>query len=222
MVGAIRTWDILFHPVVTIRCFGWMVFWRALFAGHGRTFLSVSCQDKLSESALGAMPFPLRQCIQIELQGKRIYQVLARAFVVDRSAARFFTDLAEQEQDHADLLSLCWTAARHGGWKAEHFDTWKIHLPSLESRMKAIESNIDTIDNLDKAFDLVLEIESSEINREFRAAVDASEAAFVKRLKPFQDAIETHISYIVTQVSRQAPHVMSTSRKQWAGFPQMR
>ena len=41
MVGVIGTWDILAHPVVTIRCFGWGVFFRAVVSWQGGTFLSL-------------------------------------------------------------------------------------------------------------------------------------------------------------------------------------
>ena len=41
MIGAICTNDILFHPFVTIRAFGWRVFFRAVFEGQGGTFLSL-------------------------------------------------------------------------------------------------------------------------------------------------------------------------------------
>ena len=25
MIGAIRAWDIMFHPIVTVQCFGWKI-----------------------------------------------------------------------------------------------------------------------------------------------------------------------------------------------------
>ncbi len=37
MIGAIRKWDILAHPFVTIHCFGWRVFFRAVTADHNQT-----------------------------------------------------------------------------------------------------------------------------------------------------------------------------------------
>ena len=221
MVGVICTWDILSHPVVTIQCFGWRVFWKAVLAGQRRTFLSMIRQNESSGTPTSAMPLPLERCIHVELRAKRIYLALARAFVGKRSAARFFTDLAEQEQDHADLLAMCWATVRRGGWKAEHFDPWQEYLAPLETQMQMAESAVDSANCLDKAFRLVMEIESSEINRVFLAAVAASESAFVKKLKPFQDAIETHISYIVMQLSRLAPQSRMASRELWAKFPQM-
>ena len=41
MVGVIRKRNILAHPIVTIHCFGWRVFIRALLAPPGTTFLTL-------------------------------------------------------------------------------------------------------------------------------------------------------------------------------------
>jgi hypothetical protein len=38
MVGVITRWDIVAHPVVTIRCFGWQVFFRAIVPWHNVSF----------------------------------------------------------------------------------------------------------------------------------------------------------------------------------------
>ena len=39
----------------------------------------------------------------------------------------------------------------------------------------------------------MLKIETSEVNRVFLAAMSASNSAFVKKLRPFQTAVETHV-----------------------------
>ena len=41
MVGVINAWDILAHPVATIRSFGWRVFFRAIGPWQSRPFLSL-------------------------------------------------------------------------------------------------------------------------------------------------------------------------------------
>ena len=41
MVGVITGWDVFTHPVVTIRCFGWQVFFRAVAPWQDETFLSL-------------------------------------------------------------------------------------------------------------------------------------------------------------------------------------
>ena len=45
MIGAICKLDILAHPVVTVRCFGWRVFFRALVAGQSQMFLSLLAES---------------------------------------------------------------------------------------------------------------------------------------------------------------------------------
>ena len=47
MIGAICTNDILFHPFVTIRAFGWRVFFRAVFEGQVDTFLCLLQGDEV-------------------------------------------------------------------------------------------------------------------------------------------------------------------------------
>ncbi len=51
MVGAIVKWDIMAHPAVTIRCFGWQIFLRALLAGPNTTFLSLLTESELLRPA---------------------------------------------------------------------------------------------------------------------------------------------------------------------------
>ena len=51
MVGAIIKRDILAHPVVTIRCFGWSVFIRALLAGPRPRFFPLA--DRNARPAAG-------------------------------------------------------------------------------------------------------------------------------------------------------------------------
>ena len=53
MVGVITGWDILVHPITTIRCFGWRVFFMAVAPWQGKTFLSL-----LRPAALPRQPIP--------------------------------------------------------------------------------------------------------------------------------------------------------------------
>ena len=45
MIEAICTNDVLFHPFVTIRAFGWRVFFRAVFEHQGNNFLALLQRD---------------------------------------------------------------------------------------------------------------------------------------------------------------------------------
>jgi rubrerythrin len=218
MVGVINTWDILAHPIVTIRSFGWSVFFRAVFTGRDKTFLSL-----LSDVIAPASRFSplLRRCIELELRAKRIYDALANAFADQGEVSRFFASLAQQEQDHADLLELCRTAAIRGDWKVFLFNPWQDYLPRLEKQMEETEASVSKIESVDAALQLVFQIESSEVNYVFHAAVAATDSKFVKRLKPFQREIEDHLSFIVERIPQLAPYLMLACKELEAKFPQV-
>jgi len=220
MIGVIRAWDVFFHPYVTVRCFGWQTFFRALWSGRGQTFLSLLGEGSFFASSGSEAAGILERCINLELSAKRIYEHLAETFFTKRPIADFFTELARQEQEHADLLRLCVATLRRSGWRFGYFNPWQEYLPRLEKQMREIESTISSVDRVDNALQLVVQIESSEINRVFQAAIGASNADFVKRLGPFRDAIEMHIGYMVMRISELAPNLMTVSRELRTSFPQ--
>jgi hypothetical protein len=219
MVGVITGWDVLAHPVVTIRCFGWQVFFKAVVPWQGMTFLSLLQSSAFPRAATSNVPTILERCIGLELRAKRIYTALAKALDDQGLVGPFFAGLAEQEQYHVDLLELARTAAIRSGWKANLFNPWEDYLPRLERQMDAAETAVSGIDSVNAALQLVIQIESSEINRVFRAALAATDAAFVKKLKPFQRTMEAHMSYIVERLPQLSPKLMLTTRELRAEFP---
>ena len=86
MVGAIDKRDILAHPFVTIRCFGWRVFLRAIFAGRDKTFLSVLADAEVLKPAAENVVEFVARCVELELKASRIYAALARHFAATRRA----------------------------------------------------------------------------------------------------------------------------------------
>jgi hypothetical protein len=222
MVGVITSWDILAHPISTIRCFGWQVFFKAVAPWQGRTFLSVVRDAGFLTPSGSSVPTILEWCIALELRAKRIYRALAKAFDDQGLVGPFFAGLVEQEQYHADLLEIVRAAAIRGGWKANLFNPWEAYLPRLEQQMADTEAAIYRIDSVDAALQLVVQIESSEINEVFPAAVAATDAAFVKRLRPFQEAMEAHLSYLVERLPELSPKLMLATRELRARFPQVR
>ena len=202
MVGVITSWDIFAHPISTIRCFGWGVFFRAVAPWHEKPFLSL-LQDAGYFGAAGSkVPTILERCIVLEQRAKRIYQILATAFTVQR---QFFAGLALQEQHHADLLKVCQAASIRTGWKMNIFNPWQDYLPRLEEQMDHAEAAFGQIDSIEAALQLVIQIESSEINEVFSAALAATDAEFVKRLKPFREAMEAHMAYITDWLPELSP-----------------
>ena len=134
----------------------------------------------------------------------------------------FFAGLAEQEQYHADLLEVARAAAMRSGWRANLFNPWQDYLPSLEQQMDAAEAAMYDIDSVDAALRLVIQIESSEVNQVFDAALAATDAAFVKRLRPFREAMEAHMSHIVERLPELSPRLLVNVRELRAKFPKVR
>jgi rubrerythrin len=199
MIGAIRTRDILFHPLVTIQCFGWQVFLRTLFAGPHQTFLSVL---RNSGFLAGIEPVkkldPIHRCVALELQLKRIYESLADRFAGEVKLVAFLKSLSMQEQGHAELLEVCRAAMRRSGPLDDR-------VPTLEKQMADIFVSLDSVVTVEKALRLVLEMESSEINRVFLGVIGAAESSFVKRLEPFRESMVRHIAFISEQIVLMSP-----------------
>jgi hypothetical protein len=210
MVGVINHWDILAHPIATIRCFGWPIFFRALLAGQERTFLSLVCGIRAPTTNV---PSLLERCISLELRSERIYIALSKALEDQEAISVFFAVLAQQENGHADLLRICRAAAIRGRWRANLFNPWQDYLPRLERQMDKAEAALSAIDSVEAALQLVIQIESSQINQVFYAALAASDVAFVKKLQPFRKAMERHMSYILDRLPELALQLAQPSRK---------
>lgn len=111
MIGAIRKQDILAHPFVTVHCFGWRVFFRALAADRNQTFLSLLAETHTLDPPAIKVPELVGRCIELEKKAKSIYERLAVWHMGRGPVREFFDELAQQEQTHAELLELCRTTA---------------------------------------------------------------------------------------------------------------
>ena len=107
MVGVINHWDILAHPVVTIRCFGWGVFFRAVAPWQSGPFLSLLRNTGHFGTAASKVPTILERCIALEMRAERIYAALTRAFSSVGSLGPFFAGLVEQNS----TTSIYWNSA---------------------------------------------------------------------------------------------------------------
>ena len=213
MVGAIRRWDILSHPFVTIHCFGWKVFFRALTASRDQTFLSLLAQTGAFQSPEAKIPELVERCIQLEVRAKRVYEWLAGQFLGYRSTSEFSDKLALEEENHTELLVLCREAARRSAWKEEHFAPWRGAVSRLEDQMSEVESSLDKLENMADGLRLVIQIETSEINQVFRSVVAATGAEFVRKLRPFQAAATEHISFICEEIPKWEPDLAEQCRE---------
>jgi hypothetical protein len=220
MVGVIGTWDILVHPIETIRCFGWRVFFKAVFSWHSKTFLSLLREADLFAAAGSTVPELFERCLGLELQAKRIYAALARVFAETEATRQFFEVLAQQEQEHADLLEICRVAARREGWRATHLSSWQHSLPRLEQQMQMIEDSLTRISSLQDALRLVIRIGSSEINELFLGIVTATDSGFIRKLRAFRDAMDVHIAYVCQRLPELAPELTTACRELRTTFSQ--
>ena len=207
MIGAICRQDILSHPVITVRCFGWEVFFRALLAGQHQTFLSLLTETPVFQASPEKVPELVERCIGLELRAARVYESLTLRFGQPDWVKGFFATLARQEKDHAELLDLCRAAAGRGEWDAKHFDPWRDAVPGLEEQMREAESRAESLGCLSDALQLVIRLESSEINRVYSGIVAASDSDFVRTMRVFHDAGREHIAYLSKCISEMDPEL---------------
>jgi hypothetical protein len=213
MVGAICNQDILFHPFVTIRAFGWRVFFRAVFGGQGDTFLSLLQRDGFLTAAKPKEPELIERCARLELQSAAIYRSLAERFAKSRPWHEFLQELADEEQEHADLLRVCQFFAAQGRFVQDRFRPWHDYVPLLERQMQQTVASLDKLKSLDDVVRLILQIETSEINPVFMGVVDATDSPFVRNLGPFRRAVKQHIGYICKKISKLTPSAASACRE---------
>jgi hypothetical protein len=200
MLGTICKRDILAHPFVTIQCFGWAVFFKALTARPNQTFLSLLADSGVLQTAEANVPRLVKRSIQLELRASHIYQSLATRYANERPVRSFFENLASQELDHAELLRLCGTTVARGHWNAKSLDVWTGVVPELERQMNEAELSFDRFDSMSDALQLVIRLESSEVNRIFLSVVVATKSDFVAKMNVFWDSVSKHISYACRQI----------------------
>ncbi len=213
MVGAIVKRDILTHPLVTIRCFGWRVFLRAVFAGANTTFLSLLTDSETLKPAGQGVPEFVARCVALELQASGLYSAFAERFADQQPVHEFFAALARQERAHAELLELAETAASRERWQEDKAAPWRGVVPRLERRMERAAHSIDEVRSARDAFEQVIDIESSEINDVFRGVISASDSCFVRRIDAFHETERRHLCFICGGIEQLQPDLVPACRK---------
>jgi rubrerythrin len=212
MVGAIRKRDILAHPFITVHSFGWPLFLKALLAGRDETFLSLLAGTTTFGPPTVEVPELLGHCVQLERRAQEIYESLSERFTDQGLVKQFFDRLAQQEQEHYEMLELCRKLAGREGWLEEHFTPWLDAVPRLEQQMDGLESSLEDLDSVTDALRLVLQLEGSEINQVFRGAITATDSRFVRALRAFETAEAKHIAYIADQIPKFEPDLAAECR----------
>jgi hypothetical protein len=195
------------------------VFFKALFAGSEKTFLSLLAPVAPAEGTPTHLSVLVEHCIGLELRARRIYIAFANAFADDLRASDFFRTLAKQEQTHADLLAVCRVAAQRVGWSANCTNPWEEYIPHLEKHFDEIEDSLHSVGSLEDALQRVVQIETGEINRVFQAALASCDAAFISRLGVFRRAVETHVTYLTDQLPKLDPRFIASSNTLRKLFP---
>jgi rubrerythrin len=219
MDGVIRRWDILAHPIVTIRCFGWRVFCKSLLAGKRETFLSLLTETGALRPAYNEAPALIGRCVNLELRARGIYELLARRLPCPGPVKEFLETLARHEQGHADLLSVCREEAARVRQDAQSLECWSEVVPRIERRMKEVEESLDAVDRPADALEVVLRVETSEINRAFFGLVAASRSEFVRALRVFWTARDLHLAYICRTIRELDPSLRDHCEELLSGQP---
>jgi hypothetical protein len=196
MVGVIRKRDVLRHPVATLKSFGWRVFLRALRAGPHETFLSLVAEIQAAEDVKRCVPPLLESAIALELRTMHLYEGLRARFANEPATERFFASLARQERSHAELLRVCAQASRRAPTDARRLAPLAHMLAPLQARMARAESSLASDIRRSEALRLVVEIESSEINRLFDGLLAVNGSPFVQSVRAFQTATNGHFAYL--------------------------
>ncbi len=205
MLGSIRKRDILAHPLTTINCFGWNVFLKALVAGSNQTFLSLLTETGDFSTHRFEVPELLGRCVEIERTAMRIYRVLADRLKQAPAARAFLRRLSRQEQGHAELLELCREAAVRDGWDDDQFEDCREVVPYLLYQMHHLERSLDSVTDTAGAMRVVVQVETSEINRLFAGVVAASQSPFVEKLGVFHRAGRRHIAFLCQHLPKLEP-----------------
>jgi rubrerythrin len=200
MLGAIRKRDILTHPIVTVQCFGWKVFFRVLIAGGDVTFLSIVANSRPFGDPTRELPELVSRCVALERSAMRIYDMLAERFDEEPEVRSFFRSLAIQEKGHAELLELCHRSVGHGRWVEQQLATMRGDVERLQSEMLATEKSVPEISSVRDALRLVIAVESSEINEFFKRIVAVCPSQFVRVIRRFWDAEQRHLEFICRNI----------------------
>ena len=222
MVGAISKWEILCHPIVTVQCFGWAVFFRAVFAGPNESFLSLLAKTGVFEKPIMPATKFVGRCADLERRVMKVYEALARRHSRNELVSEFFDHLAHQEKDHADLLELCRAAAGRGRWQVKCFDRWRETVPETERRVEEAEAILEQRHSIADVLRLVIEVESSQINRLFAGVVEATDPRLSQKVRAFRNAVADHLAYVCERIPVLDPNFSEACRVLWAEIPKDR
>jgi hypothetical protein len=84
--------------------------------------------------------------------------------------------------------------------------------------MEKAGSSLDSLESVRDALRLVIQIESSEVNRVFRGVVAATKSDFVKKLRAFQQSATYHLGYICEEIAKLEPDLNDECQEMLAAY----
>ena len=119
----------------------------------------------------------LRRCTWLEERAARIYDTLARRFRDDTELSHFWSGMAGDERLHAKKLALWRRLLRLSGagrWDVAGFDD---AVRALERRLRELHAAAEGVENVEQAFAIAIEVESSELDAIYATLLQSSPLA---------------------------------------------
>ena len=89
-------------------------------------------------------------------------------------------------------------------------------MPETQRRLEEAETILEQRHSIADALRLVLEVESSQINRLFAGVVEATDPRLSRKLVAFRNAVQDHLGYICERIPLLDPNFADACRKLWA------
>ena len=206
MQGVITRVQVLAHPVVIVESFGVKVLLRAIFASARETFLEIVSRCAEEEAHAGMVELDLLRAVNrfigFECRVRDVYRRLAERFSGVAEAAKFFRTLSGHEEGHAIVLSRVQRELRRGRlWKQSK----DLHLSIVEAfaaRLEAYEEEVLRGVTLERALEIVEDIEGSELNVVFDTLNGCVDMRSRARFERFFVLTERHLAYCREQIRR--------------------
>lgn len=204
MQGVITKVQVLAHPIVIVESFGVRVLLRALLADPGTTFLEVvsRCAEEEVHAGMDELDLArtVKRFIALESRVGELYRRLAQRFPGHAGAARFFATLAGHEQGHAIVLSRVRREIQRGRlWKPSK-DLHLADVNALEAGLESYEAEVGRGVTLERALEIVEEIEGSEVNVVFDTLNGCVDMRSRARFERFFGLTEHHLAYCAERI----------------------
>lgn len=200
MAGILSRAYCLTHPWEIGRLYGWNVVLETLVSKR-------SPLDRVARSLAatrGPMPRPLGMSYRIatllELRAEQIYRRMAERFESVPLARALFEDLADEEQEHARLMTICLHTVRLGPSVKYVPSVMAGEIRRAMNEMRALQRRIPTM-TLEEALEASKALERSEINVIFGKLFDQVAEPEVLPLREAMRQAENHAATVPKRIA---------------------